>query len=498
MKTICNTIYSKFVPQTRCRRVIVILLFFMMSYEIFIQLIGGASMTNIFLDQEGTMTMIKGTTSLKTNTTTTTITTTNTDKATTTSLNKLKVSQKEKKIQLKPSRLSPRSSSFRSSSSSSSSRNNNKIIFYLHIHKSGGSSMCKQAQLQRLRSNYQKNCNVQKDQRCCGNEDSINAQVRFAIDRKTSRFEFVACEKEMYDAMVTDYYDYVVTLRESMSRYFSHWSHVRRLAVLNPLYKYNNKKKNNRNSNGNSNSNNYSNHNDIRTRTRVLPRNINDVHDKYITRQGKIPVGNFNTWFNYQPDNFNIRMICGTRCTNIPKFQITPELFEYTLQRISLFSHVIFLEDMKDTYETFRKSMGWNKKTIVHENKNKEYIVAPSSISNSKSSNRLLSNMTTTANINNSSGNNNNNNNNNNYSDTTNNNIVYEPFMTVLDDALYEFARRKYENKKNGTVLLSSSSSSSSWEKEQFNNQELIKQYFQEGSSRDCTNPCCGECSVWR
>ena len=359
--------------------------------------------------------------------------------------------------------------------------------------------MCKQAQLQRLRSNYQKNCNVQKDQRCCGNEDSINAQVRFAIDRKTSRFEFVACEKEMYDAMVTDYYDYVVTLRESMSRYFSHWSHVRRLAVLNPLYKYNNKKKNNRNSNGNSNSNNYSNHNDIRTRTRVLPRNINDVHDKYITRQGKIPVGNFNTWFNYQPDNFNIRMICGTRCTNIPKFQITPELFEYTLQRISLFSHVIFLEDMKDTYETFRKSMGWNKKTIVHENKNKEYIVAPSSISNSKSSNRLLSNMTTTANINNSSGNNNNNNNNNNYSDTTNNNIVYEPFMTVLDDALYEFARRKYENKKNGTVLLSSSSSSSSsWEKEQFNNQELIKQYFQEGSSRDCTNPCCGECSVWR
>ena len=473
MKTICHTIYSKFVPQTRCRRVIGILLFFVMSYGIFIQLIGGTSMTNIFLDQEGTMTM-----------------------------NKFKASQKEKKIQLKPSRLSPRSWSFRSSSSSSSSssRNNNKILFYLHIHKSGGSSMCKQAQLQRLRSNYQKNCNVQKDQRCCGNEDSINAQVRFALDRKTSRFEFVACEKEMYDAMVTDYYDYVVTLRESMSRYFSHWSHVRRLAVLNPLYKYNNKKKNNRNSNGNgnSNSNNYSNHNDIRTRTRVLPRNINDVHDKYITRQGKIPVGNFNTWFNYQPDNFNIRMICGTRCTNIPKFQLTPELFEYTLQRISLFSHVIFLEDMKDTYETFRKSMGWNKKTIVHENKNKEYIVAPSSISNSKSSNRLLSNMTTTANINNSSGNNNNNNNNN-YSDTTNNNIVYEPFMTVLDDALYEFARRKYENKKNGTVLLSSSSSSSSsWEKEQFNNQELIKQYFQEGSSRDCTNPCCGECSVWR
>jgi hypothetical protein len=494
-----------------------ILLFFMISYEVFIQLIGGttSSMTKTFLDQEGTMTMIivEGTTSLKnTNTTTTstiTSTITTTNKANT-SLNKLKVFQKEKKTQLKPlGSLSPRrsssfrsssfrSSSFRSSSfrsSSSSKNNNNKIIFYLHIHKSGGSSMCRQAQLQHLRSNYRTNCNVQKDNRCCGNEDSINAQIRYAKDRT---YEFVACEKEMYDAMVTDYYDYVVTLRQSMSRYFSHWSHIRNDAVLNPLYRYNNNNKKNNNNNNN-------NHNEIRTRTRVLisqshshsqsqsqsqsqSRNINDVHDKYIIRNSnpKISVGNFNIWFNYQPDNFNIRMICGTRCTDIPKFQLTPELFDYTLQRISKFSHIIFLEDMKDTYETFRKSMGWNNTKIIHENKNKVYIVAPSSIiSNIRSSNRMLSNTTTTTNVNYSSSNNNN-----------NNSTVYEPFMTVLDDALYEFARRKYENKKNGTIL--SSSSSSSWGKEQFNNQELIKQYFQEGSSRDCTNPCCGECSAWR
>ena len=86
-----------------------ILLFFMISYEVFIQLIGGttSSMTKTFLDQEGTMTMIivEGTTSLKnTNTTTTstiTSTITTTNKANT-SLNKLKVFQKEKKTQLKP------------------------------------------------------------------------------------------------------------------------------------------------------------------------------------------------------------------------------------------------------------------------------------------------------------------------------------------------------------------------------------------------------------
>ena len=71
------------------------------------------------------------------------------------------------------------------------------------------------------------------------------------------------------------------------------------------------------------------------------------------------------------------------------------------------------------------------------------------------------------------------------------NNLVYDPFMTVLDDALYEFARRRYDenNYTNNDTAL--------WVKA-FANTSTVQRYFLDGITRNCTNPCCGKCSKWR
>jgi len=432
-----------------------IVLFFLVSYELFSPLVG---------------------TLPKTRTTNTTLTTTTKTNVTANITNIIKLKPKPPAID--PLRLSSRSPS-------PNNNNNKKIIYFLHIHKSGGSTLCKQAQLQRLKTSSH-NCNVQNDKNCCGNEDSMEAQIIYA---KETRYELVACEKEMYDAMATDYYDYVVTLRDSMSRYFSHWRHVRSLAELNPLF---NKEKTKTDGTRSLLSQSQSQvvramstkmkYSSSLRKQQLKPKivqDINDVHEKYIIQvrtsednnMKTYPVGNFNIWLDYQPDNYSTRMICGSRCKNVSKFQLTPDLLEHTLKRLSLFSHIMFLEDMENTYNTFTKAMGWKNRKITHENRNKMTILSRNTTA--------LSEMKMTADTNNSS---------------ISINTVYDPFMTVLDDALYEFARRKYDSKNNNkiaTVLLS-------WEKEQFNNQEIIQQYFQNGYSRNCTNPCCGECSKWR
>jgi hypothetical protein len=287
-------------------------------------------------------------------------------------------------------------------------RKDSKVIYYLHIHKAGGSTMCKQAAKQKLSVNMVANCNVQKDQHCCGKEDSLEAQIRYANE---TMFDFVACEKEMYDNMATDYYDYAVTLRDSATRYVSHWKHIRRLKVKDTL---------------------------------------KDKGQHFL-------VGNFSSWWEFQPDNFITRMICGSKCLDRPKFQITPQLFQYTLQRLSLFSHVLFLEDMEASYATFARAVGWNTGVKVgHENRG-------TSKNNTKT---IPENM-------------------------TDNNLRYDPFMTALDDALYAFARERYDgnytNHSNTSLLV-----------KEYANSADVQDYFRDGKDRNCKDPCCGECSKWR
>jgi hypothetical protein len=142
-------------------------------------------------------------------------------------------------------------------------------------------------------------------------------------------------------------------------------------------------------------------------------------------------------------------MICGVRCVKVNKYQLTREHFEFALHRLANFSHIIFVEDMEESFDKFAKAYGW------------QYNFG-NSIHNQRLDPSLLSKR-------------------------SQRHDTWDPYMTVLDDALYEFARRKYSNVPNDELLRM----------ENFTNQALLDEYFRDGPSRECTNECCGVCSIW-
>lgn len=155
-------------------------------------------------------------------------------------------------------------------------------------------------------------------------------------------------------------------------------------------------------------------------------------------------------WWQNQPDNYNVRMICGSKCLEIPKYQITKELFQYTLRRLDSFSHVIFLEDMQRSFDVFAKHVGWKTPVNASDLHQNAKVVIPAKFSSIPAER------------------------------------AWDPFMSVLDDALYDHARGKYIGHIQKGILFGSTA-----------NQALVTEYCAHGSDRKCQNPCCGECSIW-
>jgi hypothetical protein len=334
-----------------------------------------------------------------------------------------------------------------------------RILYFLHIHKSAGSTVCRQAYLNRISANYNQNCNVQADQHCCGNNDTLQAQRDFA---KQTQYDLVAAEQEMYDSMDPDSYDYIVSLRNSRRRYYSHWNHLVTVAKKNRQHELELLQRHEqhayplaetavewvqqtiqgRGSDGNQH----------------LQAALEDpIHWNYTIRDysGTVyPVGNFTKWYYGQPDNYNVRMICGVRCTHIAKYRLSRELFRYALQRLTDFAHVIFVEDMEASFAAFARHYGW------------QYNVAAAHHGQRLNATDLTSALQQQ------------------HSD-------WDPYMSVLDDALYEFAQRKYlgATKEDLKALMKKGV--------EFANQALVDEYFEKGPGRDCPNECCGVCSKW-
>ncbi|CAB9512381.1 expressed unknown protein [Seminavis robusta] len=180
---------------------------------------------------------------------------------------------------------------------------NDKIIYYLHLSKTAGTSFMDAAKRNGL-SVPVRNGLTQRDWRCCGGKDTLEAQEAFF---NTSKFDFVANENDMYDAMDTNHYDYVVTLRNSRARYLSMWAQWQRdpvMAYANPM--------------------------------------------------------NFTAWCRwFYEDNFMLRKICGSRCREKPKYSLTRDDFEYTLKRLQKFDSIMFMEDFAASYAKFAKKHGW-------------------------------------------------------------------------------------------------------------------------------------------
>ena len=336
-----------------------------------------------------------------------------------------------------------------------------KKIHFLHIHKSAGTFLCKQAFHNKMAADYKNNCNVRDDQRCCwydSKHESWNEKIeihnetklledsiRFA---KKAPFDFVATERELAGPMLVDHYDYVVSLRDSRARYKSHWQHLIRNA-------HQRKKNPQRDSKRGS------------KKKQIQPPPLSDYVDDPVhwnltlfdpKDKSVHPVGNYTKWLAGQPDNYSLRMICGSPCVNVPKYQITQELFEHSLERLwTNFSHILFVENMEESYAKFATAYGWD--PAMKTEKKKE----------AKTNDEQTAGNTNLAVP-----------------------LHADPFLTVLDNAMYEFAQRKYklENTENANLTWTK-------EYEKFQNQELVDLYFSEGPLKNCTNPCCGYCSKW-
>jgi hypothetical protein len=282
----------------------------------------------------------------------------------------------------------------------------------------------------RVNTNHATNCNVQKDQYCCGGKDTLQAQMRFA---NATAFDLVATEREMYESMVPDYYDYIVMLRDSKSRYYSHYSHLRRLIPIGPGFQVG----------GFGDSAWIFGNNSIPDR-KLRRREIPDDED---------PLGSFSEWYRGQPDNWNTRILCGAKCRPRRKYQITQELFEYTLERINQFRHFLFVEDLESSYNQIAQAYDWYNFTHA------AYAYAIENKSNRRKDKDGA--------------------------DDQLGKEPWDPFMSALDDALYEFARRKYHHIDDKVLWAP------------FGNQAILDRYFAEGPALQCLDACCGNCTSY-
>lgn len=272
----------------------------------------------------------------------------------------------------------------RSGLAETASTGEQRIIYFMHIHKCAGSTMCQAAWANAIPVLKAANCNVQKDQRCCGKADTVAAHKLFA---RTTQLRFVAAEREMYDTMDTEHYRYVTVLRKSHDRYISHFKHVVRES------KYN---------------------------------------------------GTFADWWNFQADNFGFRKFCGPKCSKVSKYHITESLFNYTIDRIHKFEDFLFVENFTASFSQFATRVGWF--FVPYMGKNTAPLVNEST-----------------------------------YPDLS----AWDPLMSALEDALYEYALQRFSGSDHPVF-----------------SEEVrrgLREYFVEGPLRNCDRPCCAEtCSVYR
>ncbi len=305
-----------------------------------------------------------------------------------------------------------------------------RVIYFVHIHKSAGTLFCRLAYRNRINTNQASNCNVQDDQYCCGGEDTLKAQISFA-DR--TFWDLVATERELYDSMAPDHYDYVVALRDSKSRYYSHWSHLRRMVPIGPGVQHGG----------------FGDSAWIFGNNTIVDRRIK----KRFVPKGMDPLGSFQVWYRRQPDNWNTRVLCGAHCRPQAKYKITRDLFQYTLQRADKFAHFLFVEEMEASYNQMARAYRWHNYSDI----------ANTFLIENHSKRRTDKNGV----------------------DLKLKHEKWDPLMSALDDALYEFAKRKYLNYTHEEL----------WKP--FRNEAKLVQYFAEGPKFGCRNGCCGTCSSY-
>jgi hypothetical protein len=186
-------------------------------------------------------------------------------------------------------------------------------MYFLHIHKAGGTTLCKLARQNGLRASDQ-NCNVFVENKapCCG--ATITQQQRFAA---TTQYDLVANEKYMPHLLDYNCYQYVTVLRDPRDRYVSHYLFAR---------------------------------------------------DVFF---GQSKMGQFTDWLRRQPDNYMLRVICGEWCKTIPRGQLNHTHLEFAKQRLGRFSAVLVLESLNDGLRIMHQRFGWKTEPAKQINRGK-------------------------------------------------------------------------------------------------------------------------------
>jgi len=179
---------------------------------------------------------------------------------------------------------------------------NKKVIYYLHLHKAGGSTMCRMARAN-VKANLGRNCNTEP--LCCG--ESLAEQRAFA---NSTPYEFVANERWMTSGpMDLENYRYFTTVRHPVARSLSQFRHLNRHAGK---------------------------------------------------QNAKLVAGTtYRHWLERQPDNFYIRNMLGRKVLDLPRGRITASHTMLAMQRLAQFEGVMILEDYERTAQVLKTSLGW-------------------------------------------------------------------------------------------------------------------------------------------
>eukprot|EP00968_Pinguiococcus_pyrenoidosus_P001280 scaffold57_cov254-Pinguiococcus_pyrenoidosus.AAC.33 len=183
-----------------------------------------------------------------------------------------------------------------------------RIIYFLHLHKAGGSYVCALAGKNGARHTPTDNCNVYVSAAgaqvaramghpCCG--DTVAAQRSFAAK---SSLTFVANEFDLAPEMDVDSFVYVTQLRPPLERYVSHFMHV----------------------------------------SRAFSRSFD-----------------FDDWLLRQPDNWYLRKLCGRQCSEVPRGRLDQSHYEIAKGKLEKFEVVLLLEDHAGNNVLFEAVLGW-------------------------------------------------------------------------------------------------------------------------------------------
>jgi len=208
-----------------------------------------------------------------------------------------------------------------------------KLAYFLHVHKSGGTSVCKLARLNGEHSSGKTNCNVYRlashsehvqnanhhNTSCCGSTVAVQAQFAAKTD-----WTFIANERDMPPELDHEHYKYMTVVRDPLKRH-----------VSNYFYTMN-------------------------------------IHS-----ERKDSTKSFLQWYEHQADNYFLRKICGLAC-RVPRGSLNQTHLDIALRMLDQFDAVVVIDDALFSFSNMsvvlKDEIGWGTSAAVHTQRRKSQL----------------------------------------------------------------------------------------------------------------------------